>query len=119
MICMRPRLRRAGQRARREAGGQRVEGGATRRERPTTVETMCMTWLYRSMVKKSTTLTVPGAADPAQVVAAEVDEHDVLAALLGVGEQVLGQPDVVLVGVSPRGRVPAIGCMVTGPLPGR
>ena len=32
-----------------------------------------------------------GAADPLQVVAAEVDEHDVLGALLGVGEQLLGE----------------------------
>ena len=37
-----------------------------------------------------------GAADPLEVVAPEVDEHDVLGALLGVGEQLLGEADVVL-----------------------
>ena len=34
---------------------------------------------------KSSTLTVPGDADAAEVVAAEVDQHDVLGALLLVG----------------------------------
>ena len=35
-------------------------------------------------------------ADPAQVVAGQVDEHHVLGPLLGVGEQLLGEPDVLL-----------------------
>ena len=51
-------------------------------------------------------------ADAAEVVAAEVDEHHVLGALLLVGEQVLGDPRV-LGRVAPRGRVPAIGRVET------
>ncbi len=34
----------------------------------------------------------PGPRHPAEVVAPEVDQHDVLGALLGVGEELLGQP---------------------------
>ena len=74
-----------------------------------------MTWLYRSTDMKSTTSTVPGCADPAEVVAAEVDEHQVLGALLGVGEQVGGERRVLLGRVAPRHRVPAIGCIIARP----
>ena len=45
---------------------------------------------------KSTTSTRAGLADPAQVVAAQVDEHQVLGALLGVGEQLVGERLVLL-----------------------
>ncbi len=51
-----------------------------------------------------------------EVVAPQVDEHHVLGALLLVGEQLLGDPAVVLGGVAPRGRVPAIGLVAR---PGR
>ena len=34
-------------------------------------------------------------ADPAEVVAPEVDEHHVLGALLGVGEELVGDPEVL------------------------
>ena len=44
------------------------------------------------------TVTVPGAAHPAEVVAAEIDEHHVLGALLRVLLELLGQ-DLVLAGV--------------------
>jgi hypothetical protein len=44
----------------------------------------------------------------ADIVAAQVDQHDMLRALLGVGEQ-LGGDRGVLSGRGPRGRVPAIG----------
>ena len=47
----------------------------------------------------------PRRRDAAQVVAAQVDEHDVLGSLLLVGEQV-GAQAAVLGGVTPRGRVP-------------
>ena len=40
-----PHLRRAGQRAGREGGGEHVEAVRPSRSRPTTVDTMCMTWL--------------------------------------------------------------------------
>ena len=53
--------------------------------------------------------------DPADVVAAQVHQHDVLGPLLGVGEQLLGQAP----GLPPRsgrgGRVPASGRIVTMP----
>ena len=49
-------------------------------------------------------------ADAAEVVAAEVDEHDVLGAFLLVALQLLAEAHVLLV-VAPRGRVPAIGCV--------
>ena len=46
----------------------------------------------------------PGVAYPLEVVAGEVDEHEVLGALLVVGEQLLGQPHVVLGGLAARPR---------------
>ena len=42
------------------------------------------------------TLTVPGARDPAEVVAPEVDEHHVLGALLRIALELLGQQRVLL-----------------------
>ena len=51
-------------------------------------------------------------ADAADVVAAEVDEHDVLGALLLVALQLLGETQVLFV-VAPARRVPAIGCVST------
>ena len=47
-------------------------------------------------------------AHAAEVVAAEVDEHHVLGALLLVGEQLVGDR-ASSSGLAPRGRVPAIG----------
>ncbi len=40
-------------------------------------------------------MTVPGFAHTAQIVATEIDEHDVLGALLLVGEQIGAQPAVL------------------------
>jgi hypothetical protein len=60
------------------------------------------------MTNDSVTRTLPGGAHPAEVVAAEVDEHQVLGALLRVGQQ-LERQRVVLASLGPRGRVPAIG----------
>ena len=42
----------------------------------------------------------PEAGDPADVVAGEVDEHHVLGALLGMLDQLGGEPAVVLVGAA-------------------
>ncbi len=39
---------------------------------------------------------MPGAGDAADVVAAEIDQHDVLGALLGVGEQLRLQARILL-----------------------
>ncbi len=47
-------------------------------------------------------LDAAGLADPAEVVAAEVDEHQVLGALLGVGHQLLGEGGVGLRGGAAR-----------------
>ena len=52
-------------------------------------------------------------ADAAEVVAAEVHEHDVLGALLLVALQLLAQPQVVLLVAARARRVPAIGCVST------
>ena len=52
----------------------------------------------------SSTLTVPGARHAPEVVAAEVDEHDVLGALLLVGEQVGAQAAVLGGGRAARAR---------------
>ena len=54
-----------------------------------------MTCEYVSTAMKRSTSTDAVLADAAEVVAAEVDEHDVLGALLLVGEQLLGDPLVV------------------------
>jgi hypothetical protein len=56
---------------------------------------------------------VPAVRDAADIVAAEIEQHQMLGALLGIGEQraVLR----VLGAVLPRGRVPAIGRIVTSP----
>ena len=52
--------------------------------------------------------------DAADVVAAEVEQHQVLGAFLGVGEQLVAER-LSSSGVAPRGRVPAIGRIVTSP----
>ena len=56
----------------------------------------------------------PGDADLREVVAREVDEHEVLGLLLGVGDE-LGLEIGVVLGVAPRGLEPAIGCVKTRP----
>ena len=66
----------------------------------------------------SVTSTVPSARDAADVVAAEVDQHDVLGALLRVGQQLLRQRAVLLrrraararAGDRPRHHAPARAC---------
>ncbi len=51
---------------------------------------------------KLSTLDRPRPAHPAQVVAAQVDQHEVLGPLLLVGQHLLGQPGVLGGGGSPR-----------------
>ena len=53
--------------------------------------------------------------DAADIVAAEVEQHQVLGALLRVGEQLGRRAPCPRAGVAPRGRVPAMGRMVTSP----
>jgi hypothetical protein len=66
------------------------------------------------MMKRSGTLHAAGFGNTADVVAAEVDQHQVFGALLRIGQQ-LGFEGLILLGVLPRGRVPAIGRTVTWP----
>ena len=58
---------------------------------PTTVDSRWVTWRVAADVHELDDVDGARLADPLEVVAAEVDEHDVLGALLGVGEQVLGE----------------------------
>ncbi len=53
-----------------------------------------MMWLNRSTCMNSVTSTVPATQTFDEVVAGEVDEHEVLGLLLGVGEQLVGELDV-------------------------
>ena len=46
---------------------------------------------------------------PADVVPAQVHQHQVLGPLLGVGRQLVGERGILLAASAPRGRVPAIG----------
>ena len=59
------------------------------------------------------TSTAAVLAHAAEVVAAEVDEHHVLGALLLVGEQLLRRSRSSSSASPPRGRVPAIGRVAT------
>ena len=61
-----------------------------------------MTWEYRSTDMKSTTSTVPGSQTRPRSLRPEVDQHQVLGALLGVGEQFVGQRLVLLRGGAAR-----------------
>ena len=63
----------------------------------------------------SGTLHAAEAADPAEVVAAEVHEHEVLGALLLVGEELRAPGASSSSAVAPRGRVPAMGRVSTRP----
>ena len=53
-------------------------------------------WLKRSTCMNSVTSTDAGDADLRQVVAGEVDEHEVLGLLLRVAEQLVGELEVAL-----------------------
>ena len=61
-------------------------------------------WLNRSTCMNSVTSTRAGDADLEQVVAGEVDEHEVLGLLLRVGEQLVGELEVALRGLAARPR---------------
>jgi hypothetical protein len=56
-----------------------------------------------------------GLGDAADVVAAQVDQHQVLGQLLGIGLEFGFQPARSSSGVRPRGRVPAIGRTMASP----
>ncbi len=66
------------------------------RSRPLTFDVMCITCEYRSTFMTSVSCDGPVLGDPADVVAAQVHQHDVLGPLLGVGEQFVGQGPVFL-----------------------
>ena len=62
---------------------------------PTTSLTMCMTWLKRSTAIIDGHSHRAELADPAQIVAAQIDQHDVLGPLFGIVQQLCGQTSVV------------------------
>ena len=87
----RPHLRRARRpcpRGSTRAGGRTAS--RRRGARPTTSDTRCVTCEKRSASRKRSTSHRAGHADAREVVAAEVDEHDVLGAVLLRREQALG-----------------------------
>ena len=53
--------------------------------------------------------------DPADIVAAEIEQHQMFGPLLGIGEQFASRLAASSAAVRPRGRVPAIGRIVTSP----
>ena len=67
------------------------------------------------MVMKAVSRTEPYSATRPDVVAAEVHQHQVLGALLGIGGQLLGERGVLRRVGPPRDGCPAIGRTVTSP----
>ncbi len=57
------------------------------RSLPSTLEEICITWLNRSTTKLSVTFTDADLRHPPDIVAAEVEQHQVLRPLLRVGQQ--------------------------------
>ena len=98
----RAHLRGPGQRAGREDGAQRVERVELRPQPALDVrhevEDVAVALHLHVLADRDR----PGAGDPAQVVATEVDEHDVLGALLRIALELLGQ-EGVLAGVHAAG----------------
>ncbi len=106
-------LRRARDRAGREARHQRVEVVAIVGELP--VDRRDQVHDVRVALERHVLRHPHRAelADPAEVVAPEIDEHDVLGALLLVALQLLGRGAGLPPRCVPRGRVPAIGWVST------
>ena len=71
---------------------------------PVTVDTRCITWLKRSMLHELGNPDAARDAHPPQVVAAQVDQHQVFGPLLLVGQQLVGQPRVLGLGPTARPR---------------
>ena len=71
----------------------------------------CITWLYRSTVITSVSARAI-TGNPANVVSAQVDEHNMFGPFLRIGEQFLRQPLIFFFGFASR-RMPARGRMVT------
>ena len=101
----RPDLGRAGDRAAGERGREQVERVAgPGRSRPVTVVTRCWTAAVRSSRSSRGTRTRARLADPAEVVAQDVDDHHVLGLVLGAGEELAGQCPVLVPRPAPRAR---------------
>ena len=113
MICIArtlgPRDRTGGQ-----ARTQGVKGRLAGPKPAGHIEVMCITCEYRSTFITSVRRTVSIIGDAAHVVAAQVDQHDVLGPLLGIGQELFGQRPVFGF-VGPAARVPASGRIVTIP----
>ena len=108
-------LGRAGQGARREAGREDVVRRAALGARcPTTVLTMCITWLNRSTDMKSTTSTVPGAQTRPRSLRPRSTSIRCSARSFGSASRSAASA-ASSSGVAPRHRVPAIGCIIARP----
>ena len=92
----RPDLGRAGDRAAGERRREEVEGVDAGASRPVTVVTRCWTAAVRSRRSSRGTRTVPGLADPPEVVAQDVHDHHVLGLVLAAGEELAGQRPVLV-----------------------
>ena len=82
---------------------------------PVTVETRWCTVAKLSSAQISGVSTRMVAADPAEIVAQEVDDHDVLGPVLLARQQLARRARASSSGVAPRGRVPLIGRVSTRP----
>ncbi len=67
------------------------------------------------MKKLPVTLTVPDLGDPAYIVAAQIQQHQMLGPFLGIGHQFLSEARIFFRHGAPRACVPAMGRIVTLP----
>ena len=115
MISIARTFGRAGDGAGREAGGERVERVVARVESALDVRDDVHHVAVALEEELVGHLDRADRGDAADVVAAEIEQHQVLGALLRIGEQAVGVRRASSAGVAPRGRVPAIGRIVTLP----
>src|SRR5207245_3934696 len=98
----RPYLGRADGRAGGKAGLEHIDGVQARRDAPLDVRDDVHDVRIALDQHFLGHLDASGRGDAADVVAAEVDQHDVLGALLRIGEQLLGDRGVLLGCTAPR-----------------
>jgi hypothetical protein len=101
-------LGRAGQRAGREGGAQHVQAAHAVLQQALDVADDVHDVRIALDGEGLGDLHAAGLGDAADVVARQVDQHQVLGALLGVGQQLGLQRALSRSGVAPRGRVPAV-----------
>ena len=112
----RPDLRRAGDRAAGEARGEQVERVAARRQPARHRRDEVLDGGGPLEPAQPRDADRAGLADAAEVVAQDVDDHHVLGAVLGAGEQLAREAPGPRARSRPRGRVPLIGSVATTPV---